>query len=54
MKTFVVHYRKLVERRRLMDLQLRKHGLEADYVDWFDRDTVDRHDLSIFDRRRRG
>lgn len=54
MRTFVVHYRKLVDRRRVMDLQLREHGLEADYVDWFDRDTVDAHDLSMFDRRRRG
>jgi GR25 family glycosyltransferase involved in LPS biosynthesis len=52
MKAYVVHYKKLVDRRAAMERQLGREGIEADFIDQFDRDTVRGEDLSLFDRRR--
>jgi len=40
MKTFVLHYDKLVERRKNMDKQLSLNGLEAEYITCYDKDEL--------------
>ena len=52
MKAHIVHYKKLVQRRAAMERQLGWEGIEADFVDQFDRDMVRIEDVSLFDRRR--
>lgn len=52
MKAHIVHYKKLVQRRAAMERQLGWEGIEADFVDQFDRDIVRIEDVSLFDRRR--
>jgi GR25 family glycosyltransferase involved in LPS biosynthesis len=49
MKIFVVHYKKLVARRQALEQRLREEGLEAQFVDQYDRDTITSEDRRLFD-----
>lgn len=49
MKIFVVHYKKLVARRQALEQRLREEGLEAQFVDQYDRDTITPEDRRLFD-----
>jgi GR25 family glycosyltransferase involved in LPS biosynthesis len=53
MKTFVVHYKKLVKRKVLMSEQLEKSGIAAEFVEHFGRKNLLEEDLYIFDRRKK-
>jgi len=48
MKIFVIHYTKLVERRKNMVMQLITNGLDAEFVTQYDRDTLSFDDKSKF------
>jgi len=50
MRVFVVHYRKLVDRRESMERQLRAQSVAADDVEYvdIDRDELARHDVTRF------
>lgn len=51
--TFVVHYKKLVERKVMMSAQLRANGLEAEFIEQYERGKLREEDLAIFDRRKK-
>ncbi len=53
MKIFVVHYKKLVERKALIVSQLRACGLDAEFVEQYERGNLREEDLAIFDRRKK-
>lgn len=53
MKAFVVHYRKLDQRRKSLTVQLEAARMQAVFVDHIDRDSISKHDLGMFDRRRK-
>jgi len=40
MKIYVIHYAKLIERRKNMVMQLITNNLEAEFVTQYDRDTI--------------
>lgn len=48
MRTFVVHYKKLLDRRAFMLKQLNENQIEFEFVDWYDRDTLTKKEASIF------
>jgi GR25 family glycosyltransferase involved in LPS biosynthesis len=53
MRTFVVHYRALVERKQAMLAQLSREGMTAEFVEQYERNTLREEDLGIFVRGRR-
>jgi hypothetical protein len=49
MKIFVIHYKKLVDRKKYMLDQFEKHNItDYEFVE-IDRDELDAYDISIFD-----
>ena len=48
MKIFVVHYNKLVERKKNIMNNLKVNNLEAEFVEQYDRDTLKDYDKKIF------
>ncbi len=48
MKTFVVHYAKLVERKEFQKQQLATQGIEPTFVEQYDRDTLTEQDVAMF------
>jgi GR25 family glycosyltransferase involved in LPS biosynthesis len=53
MKIFVVHYKKLIERKALISSQLKGCGLDAEFVEQYERGNLREEDLDIFDRRKK-
>ena len=53
MKIFVVHYKKLVERKALISGQLKANGMEAEFVEQYERGNLRDEELDIFDRRKK-
>jgi GR25 family glycosyltransferase involved in LPS biosynthesis len=53
MKIFVIHYKKLVERKVIMSSQLKANGMEAEFVEQYERGNLREEDLGIFDRRKK-
>ena len=53
MKIFVVHYKKLIERKALISSQLKAGGLNAEFVEQYERGNLREEDLDIFDRRKK-
>jgi GR25 family glycosyltransferase involved in LPS biosynthesis len=53
MKIFVVHYKKLTERKALISSQLKANGLDAEFVEQYERGNLREEDLDIFDRRKK-
>jgi len=52
-RTYVVHYRKLRDRRTLLEGRLNEEGIQAEFVDHIDRDSIADHELGMFDLRRK-
>jgi GR25 family glycosyltransferase involved in LPS biosynthesis len=52
-KTFIVHYKKLVERKTLISSQLKSNGMEAEFVEQYERGNLREEELGIFDRRKK-
>lgn len=48
MRTFVVHYHKLHDRKTHMQKQLADNSIEGEFVEQYDRDTLNDSDLVIF------
>jgi GR25 family glycosyltransferase involved in LPS biosynthesis len=48
MKTFIVHYKKLLERKLFMLNQLDINSINAEFVDWYDRDTLKKAEAASF------
>uniref|UniRef100_A0A6C0JK75 Glycosyl transferase family 25 domain-containing protein n=1 Tax=viral metagenome TaxID=1070528 RepID=A0A6C0JK75_9ZZZZ len=48
MKIFVIHYAKLIERRKNMVMQLITNGLDAEFVTQYDRDQLSSEDKAKF------
>lgn len=48
MKIFVIHYAKLIERRKNMVMQLIINGLDAEFITQYDRDTLSLEDKAKF------
>jgi GR25 family glycosyltransferase involved in LPS biosynthesis len=53
MKIFVVHYKKPTERKALISSQLKANGLDAEFVEQYERGNLREEDLDIFDRRKK-
>lgn len=51
MKIFVVHYKKLTERRTFVERQLKINNMEAEFVDQYDRDTLTESEINMFHSR---
>lgn len=50
MKIFVLHYSKLVERKRFLLEQFRKHNItEFEFIEDYDKDELTKEDLELFD-----
>lgn len=48
MKTFIVHYAKLAERKRRIIPLLKSNRLDFEFVEHFDRNTINKKDCKIF------
>ena len=48
-KIFIIHYTPLVERKVFALDQLQKHGLEAEFVEQYDREVLSEFDKKLFD-----
>jgi len=48
MKVFIVHYKRLTERKKRMIEQLDKYNLEAEFVEQYDRNTLLDSDKKLF------
>jgi len=48
MKIYIVHYNKLLDRRKNMVMQLITNGLDAEFVTKYDRDTITEEDKKQF------
>ncbi len=53
MKIFVIHYKKLVERKALISSQLEANGVQAEFIEQYERGNLREEDLGIFDRRKK-
>jgi GR25 family glycosyltransferase involved in LPS biosynthesis len=51
MKTFVVHYHKLTDRKKRMNEQLISLDIEPEFIEQYDRDTLTREDHALFHNR---
>jgi GR25 family glycosyltransferase involved in LPS biosynthesis len=51
-KIFIIHYTPLGDRKKFMDEQMKKQGIEATYILEKDRDVLTEEELKIFDTKR--
>jgi len=47
MELYIIHYNKLHDRKKYLDLELSKYNFDVTYIDEFDRDNIDLNNLSI-------
>ena len=48
MKVFIIHYHKLTDRKIYMKKQLELNSLDGEFVEHYDRDTIEQKDLELF------
>lgn len=51
-KIYIIHYTPLKDRKKFMDKQLEKYGIEAEYILEKDREVLTEEELKIFDLKR--
>jgi GR25 family glycosyltransferase involved in LPS biosynthesis len=50
MKTFIVHYTKLSERKKHIDNEISKHNLDAKFITLYDKESISELEYKQFDR----
>ena len=48
MKTYIIHYTPLKERKVFIDKQIKKHNLNAEFIEKYDREMLTEDDYSYF------
>ena len=49
-KFFIIHYKKLTERKRYLDIYFKQNGFNHEYIDNIDRDKLSESDSNRFSK----